>query len=282
MNKLKNYFRALLVCFISFLPIQSFANSVVVSDTYWTTSSADQSWGHYGTHVTNTCSSFTLTQDQIDQIRGYDLECTDNVYFPDGSSAIQSQNGNSCDYAHYSALPSAGATIPTFTCNGLSSVTKTGSKTDLDPDWYNTVRICAIWARVDAGGHGYKISGTAPEACSHPPPPPDAVVCTASSFTIDHGDLSPATFNGNEKSGTGSVKCTNGNATVKLYFSSPTISFSNGGKSSLTFSNGSTSEIVNASENVSTSFTVKSHLSSSGAVKTGSFSGSTTIITDIQ
>lgn len=188
-------------------------------------------------------------------------------------------------------------------CNFVTSQTSVGRKFDTstgtvgfwsspdenDPNFYYLdQKVCAKWMTSTSSqptmGSWYELtgSGVPSSSCITPPPPPGAVVCTAQSFTIDHQDVSPSSFNGSEASGVGTVKCTGGSASVKLYFSSPTISFSNGGKSSLTFSNGSTSEIVNATENVSTSFTVKSHLSSSGAVKTGAFSGSTTIITDIQ
>ena len=212
-----------------------------------------------------------------DITRGKDL--SGKTYADGGVDAFDIRN----------SVPNGESVPVNISFTGYGVVSSAGADV-MDPDWYASTQICAVTVVSTykyASGTGtakvpYNTMTELSRACDSVPPPDNAVVCTASSFTIDHGQISPATFNGNEKSGTGTVKCTGGSASVKLYFSSSTISFSNGGKSGLTFSNGSTSEIVNATENVSTSFTVKSHLSSPGAVKTGDFSGSTTIITDMQ
>ncbi|MED7793081.1 hypothetical protein TB147_17360 [Klebsiella aerogenes] len=257
-----------------------FANSI----TFDKTVTNPAYWYRYTVYWSYSCSPMDYTNTSSDVEH---LTCKSHFYFPDGTdsfkdpmpSYVESSQGN-LDHI-YSVQPGS-----TYSYRGDS----TGGFMHLnsmlmdDPDWYLYTRVCASTVIVSGDNwNSYRsVTKIITETCGTPPPPDNAVICTATSFTIDHGDVGPSTFNGNEKSGTGNITCTGGDASVKLYFSSPVINFSNGGKSNLTFSNGSSSVIINAAKNVTTPFTVKSRLSSSGVVKTGAFSGSSTIITDIQ
>lgn len=255
-----------------------FSSSITPSMDTHKTSSGDG----WATNVTYSCSAGTIHPPNDDNLSN--SQCTVWTHSSDPANTWNGQSdwvsGNAggaerCGQVYYGV---DGTTVQASGCSGSSSATV--SYGTQDPDWYAFTQVCVGYLPSSDGNHDF--SHAEYKACSSIHPPADAVVCTASSFTIDHGQVSPSSFNGSEKSGTGSVKCTGGDASVRLYFSSSSINFSNGGKSSLTFSNGSTSEIVTAKENVTTSFTVRSKLSSSGAVKTGAFSGSTSIITDIQ
>ncbi|MGG7779867.1 hypothetical protein PGN94_22005 [Klebsiella aerogenes] len=102
--------------------------------------------------------------------------------------------------------------------------------------------------------------------------------CSATDVSIDHGDISPSSFDGDISSGSGNVTCKNADATVSLSFSTTSIDLNNGGESNLVFSeNGKTSITILANENVITPFVVKSTLAGTPSV-TGPFNGSTTLI----
>ncbi len=226
-----------------------------------------------------TCSGFTATQSTVPTQNT--IDCALQTFYPDGTSTgygLDGYNGEDPTYIDVGdVVPERSGTMNAF-------LTPNHGGKPLDPDWYNSTRMCALWVQYDwanSPGQIRPVPGLS-EVCVNPTPPDDAVVCTATSMTIDHGQIGPAAFNGSTKSGTGSVKCTNGDATVKIYLSSNTINFSNGGKSTLSFSGGGSSTIISAKENATETFTVTSKLSASGAVKVGDFSGSTSLITDIQ
>ncbi len=262
----------------------AYANSVSLSTSWYIVGGVG-----YSINVNFHCDDYTYTNDT----QGYkSIICAVHLKNPsEGWDCITGftscPNGLSPPHSYSSGMvwnPGQTRTYANHTYNGQFIVHYSYSYLD-DPDWYANLQICASTILVDSDKSGLVSTSSydiLSESCSLPPPPPDAVVCTATSFTINYGNIGPAAFNGNTKSGTGSISCTGGSASVKISFSSPTISLSNGGKANLTFSNGSTSSTISVAENATSSFTVNSRLSSSSTVKTGAFSGSTTIITDLQ
>ncbi len=277
------FFFIAMIMLSAWAPLPGYSNSVqFTSPVKWW---QNQSSGYYYVNATITCSGFTMTQAQHDQLYGYgNLGCGAQTTMENGQKIISSVTGTSCQVTHGNDEIIVGKAYPTFTCNiEQLHITPSGSKTELDPDWYAHTKICALWVRTNGDGTSTPLTGSSTSSgCVNPPPPDDAVVCTANSMTIDHGQVGPSSFNGSSKSGTGSVKCTGGDATVKVYLSSGTINFSNGGKSTLTFSGGGTSTMLSVKENTTSTFTVTSTLSASGTIKIGDFSGSTSLITDIQ
>jgi hypothetical protein len=118
----------------------------------------------------------------------------------------------------------------------------------------------------------------------YPPPNPvpvDPVSCTATSVSIDHKNITPQEFNGSIASGKTTVSCSGGDGSVKLSFTTSSINLSNGGKSNLHFNNatGETTTTFTFSEDSSKTIDIYSVLS--GTVSPGSFSGSTSLIMNV-
>lgn len=225
------------------------------------------------------------------------IYCRVHVYYQDGTNNFtsgydpagrNSNNDDSCTNTAREADVASGAMFDYQgeTCH-FHEIPITSNSNPPDPDWYNSIRICAatVSGNSDAGIQDYKNNIALTENCTHPHPPIDATVCKIdNSITIDYGAVTPAAFNGSKKSGAGSVTCIRNDASVKLYFAEPTINLSNGGKATLSFSDGNDVDniTVDAKENVPVPFTVYSTLSSSQDVAMGDFEGSTTLISDIQ
>lgn len=113
------------------------------------------------------------------------------------------------------------------------------------------------------------------------PTPVNPVSCSATSVSIDHKNITPQEFNGSIASGKTTVSCSGGDGTVKLSFTTSSINLSNGGKSNLHFNNatGETTTTFTFSEDSSKTIDIYSVLS--GSVSPGSFSGSTSLIMNV-
>ncbi|WP_455428435.1 hypothetical protein [Dryocola sp. LX212] len=113
------------------------------------------------------------------------------------------------------------------------------------------------------------------------PTPVNPVSCSATSVSIDHKNITPQEFNGSIASGKTNVSCSGGDGTVKLSFSTSSINLTNGGKSNLHFNNatGETTTTFTFSEDSTKTIDIYSVLS--GSVSPGSFSGSTSLIMNV-
>jgi hypothetical protein len=136
---------------------------------------------------------------------------------------------------------------------------------------------CAGW--MAAGGHTGEISAPA-GGLTCTPLPTGNTTCTATDLVINHGDISPSVYDGNQAKGVTTVQC-DGAADVVLSFSSDSINLSNDTISTVTFSD-SNSSTLNTSllENVASSIEITSTLA--GTPSPGAFEGSTTLIITVQ
>lgn len=170
-----------------------------------------------------------------------------------------------------------GSSVPSISCD-LTIPDEVGGTVQWVPYQRNN------WAYLRGAGPGpYCPEGTV-YTLVYPPPNPvpvNPVSCTATSVSIDHKNITPQEFNGSIASGKTTVSCSGGDGTVKLSFSTSSINLSNGGKSNLHFNNatGETTTTFTFSEDSSKTIDIYSVLS--GSVSPGSFSGSTSLIMNV-
>lgn len=162
-------------------------------------------------------------------------------------------------------------------------------KTSFDPNDKQhkpTSRVCAttLWTQDPFTTTTIPLSKgvLVEESCVMPPPPPGSLICTSTDVNIDHGTLNSKDYDGNTASGTGSVSCSGGDATVMLSLTPSTINLSNGTQSRLTLADQKPTQSMVLKENDVSSFTVTSTLSATEAVPSGEFSGSTVLILTVE
>ncbi|MEZ2604127.1 MrpH family fimbial adhesin [Kluyvera intermedia] len=248
------------------------------------------SGNYYYASGTMTCGSYDYTNTHRYAVT---LNCMVHPYYADGTDNMSMGHDIT-----------GSSTLSLYLCPGVTDVYNSGEsglsrpiscefsripvalKDETDPDWYNNVRLCAatMEGNNSAGIANYSSDTILVEGCKPSPIPIDTIYCSTPSITIDYGIIRPSFFNGNKKSVNSYVSCVYGDASVKLYFSSPEINFNNGGKANLSFDEGGgvTETVIEGKENDKTSFTIYSKLLASKPVEMGDFSGSTTLIIDLQ
>jgi hypothetical protein len=171
-----------------------------------------------------------------------------------------------------------GASVPSVSCD-LTIPDEVGGTVRWVPymgNQYAYIKQSGQLEQVCPGSSIFAFPGTPPN-----PTPVNPVSCSATSVSIDHKNITPQEFNGSIASGKTTVSCSGGDGTVKLSFSTSSINLSNGGKSNLHFNNatGETTTTFTFSEDSSKTIDIYSVLS--GSVSPGSFSGSTSLIMNV-
>lgn len=139
--------------------------------------------------------------------------------------------------------------------------------------WY----ACAGWVENQTNGKAYYAD---PGSVSCIPVEPDTLSCSATDTVIDHGSLTPGTYDGHEATGKTTISC-DGDATVTLSLSSNEVQLNNGTTSTLSFGDAKeTTSSVAIVGNTSTQVDIHSILEGTPAV--GDFTGSTTLIVTAQ